>query len=111
MIIQKTKEKYIEELLKYGEPPSLEELQCLNLLIDILRPYANEEYTKETDPRHVTMLSDAELRNRTVNDSGRMIRLIFELTDILFPWYYLKVYLPRYKKVKKKIIKHKYPYY
>ena len=109
-IIQNTrKSKYIYEFLKYGKHPSLEELQCLNLLIDILQPKVIQSFLDqlkiEKPYLNLCTISDTEIRNRTVRDSGFMMKEIQNLGIKPPPWSWLKIYLPRYKKRKKELIK------
>jgi hypothetical protein len=114
MIIQnKNKKKYLEEKIKYGNPPNLEDLQCLNLFIDVIQPYLSEKLEKEISKKEVskwnikrwmTAMSDSELRNKTIRDSGLILKVANEF-DINIPWSWIKIYLPRYKKSRKKIFK------
>ncbi len=116
-IIKKNKEEYIEELIKYGDPPSLEELQCLNLLIDTLQPTLIESFKKtvikinkfnestqwQADD-YIKKLSDSELRQYTIRDIGAVLQEINKLGIKIPSIFWLKIYLPRYKKFKRKYI-------
>lgn len=111
MIIQnKNKKKYLEERLKYGESPDLEDIQCLNLLIDVIQPKLTEIVIKEEFKKYYIPVSmnDKELRDRTIRDTGLIMLVSVNLFNIKIPWSWLKIYLPRYKTTKKKIFRNNY---
>jgi len=111
VIIQnKNKKKYLEERLKYGESPDLEDIQCLNLLIDVIQPKLTEIVIKEEFKKYCIPVSmnDKELRDRTIRDTGLIMLVSVNLFNIKIPWSWLKIYLPRYKTTKKKIFRNNY---